>query len=176
MRRSLIGALVVLAILAGTAMAAQRPITGFGATTAAWNRAHTADPRFAPGAAYNPDPALRGEDHYRGVLHQDGHVTLYDYAFTGRSIASARALVLRTEFPPDVRVVWFVAKGSCALMLVRSAALARAIGRGPIGDAKGTSLIGFSSGVAADTYNPRSVNLASLSLYGLTPRSQAPPC
>jgi hypothetical protein len=170
------GCTVAGGTLVRDAQAASHPVTGFGATTAAWNRSHVADHKFAPGAAYNPNLALPGGDAYVAVLHEDGHVLNYDYHFTPRSISAAKTLVLRTEFPRDARVVWFIDKGSCAQMLVRSTTLARAIGKKPIGDKHGTALIEFSSGVAEDTYNARSVNDALVGLGTLTPKSKAPAC
>jgi hypothetical protein len=163
----------------GVAQAASSTITGFGATNAAWNRTHAADHRFAPGAVYNPDPAIPSGDHYAAVIHQYGHVTSYEYRFTPRSIAAAKRLVLQTELPSDSHLVWFVSKtaGGCSQMLVRSKRLARAIGKKPIGDTKGTVFIEFGTGVGGlDAYNVRSISDALLTLYGLVPRRDAPPC
>jgi len=51
-------------------------ITGFGATTEAWNSAHTADTRYAPGAAFDPTLGLgsdeRYNDRYFMVITDDG--------------------------------------------------------------------------------------------------------
>jgi hypothetical protein len=164
------------------AAASPRSITGFGATDAAWNRAHVADHSYAPGSAYDPDPSLpkangRTADKYYGVIHESGHVLNYSYRFHAQPISQAKTLVLRTEFPKDIRVVWFRAVGgSCAQMLVRSASLAQTIGRRPIGDTKGTALVEFSSGAAEDHYNARSVNDALVMLSPLVTRSDAPDC
>jgi hypothetical protein len=180
--RALILALLVTAMLAAGALGKSSPITGFGATDAAWNRAHQADHVFAPGAAYDPDPSLpkvngHTGDHYYAVIHENGHVLAYGYRFRPQSMASVKALVLRTEFPTDARVVWFISRvGNCALMLVQSSTLAHALGGKAIGDKKGTALVEFSSGVDEDTYSPRSVNDANLSLWDLTPKSGAPAC
>lgn len=166
---------VLVAAYVATGAAASSGITGFGATEAAWTRAHVEDRTYAAGAAYDPDPSLpkvngRTADRYYSVIHQDGHVLGYGYRFGSQGISHAKALVLRTQFPTDVRVVWFAVRGTCAQMLVRSARLASAIGRRPIGDKKGTALIGFSSG-EGDSYSAPSVNGAIITPSGLVSKS-----
>jgi hypothetical protein len=157
------------------------PLTGFGATTAAWNGAHTAVSGFTPGAVYDDDPALpkvNGNEgaHYAAVLHENGHVFNYDYRFTNRPIAAAKATVLRTEFPSDAKVAWFVVKRTCAFMLVKSKKVGKALGSKAIGDAPGTALVEFSSGLIDYSYNPHAVNDALLQVYSLVPKRQAPGC
>lgn len=156
-------------------------VTGFGARDVDWNRTHTADTVFAPGAVYNADPSLPGVNghdgaEYTAVQHTNGHVLGYEYHFANQPIEDARALVLRTEFPSDGRVVWFVRKETCAQMMVRSPRVGRELGTKAIGDAAGAALIEFSSGVNEDTYNPSSVNDALFLLLPLEPESQAPGC
>jgi hypothetical protein len=177
-----VGVLVSACVPICLAAASSSGITGFVATDAAWNRAHVADRSYATESAYDPDPSLpkangRTGDRYYGALHESGHVLNYGYRFRVQPISQAKALVLRTEFPEDVRVVSFRVVGdSCAQMLVRSATLARAIGRRPIGDTKGTALVEFSSGIAADHYNARSVNDALVMLSPLVTKGNAPDC
>lgn len=156
-------------------------VTGFGATTAAWNRTHVQAPDSARGAAYDPDPSLPPVNghtaaRYYAVTHEDGHVLGYDYRFHPLAISRAKALVLR-EFPSDVRVVWFrTVGGSCAQMLIRSATVGRALGTKKIGDKKGVALVEFSSGALEDSYSARSVNDALFMLYPLVTKSGAPAC
>jgi Protein of unknown function (DUF2510) len=69
-------------------------LTGFGATVSAWNAHHVADTKFAPNAAYNPDPALpsySGQDVYVAVLWQDGRALNYQMNIPGQSIRDAIA-------------------------------------------------------------------------------------
>ena len=146
-------------------------LTGFDATTAAWNGAHTAVAGFTPGAVYNADPALpkvNGHENadYDAVLHEGGRVDNYEYRFTNRPIAAARALVLQTEFPPDAKIAWFVTKRTCAQMLVTSATVGKHV----------AAFIEFSSGLNDYSYNPKAVNDALLSIYPVVPRSKAPGC
>jgi hypothetical protein len=156
-------------------------VTGFGARDVDWNRTHAADTVFAPGSAYNADLSLPGVNGHTGVdysavQHTNGHVLGYEYHFADLPIASAKALVLRTEFPSDARIVWFVRKDTCAQMMVRSAKVGHELGTKTIGDAAGAALVEFSSGVNEDTYNPSSVNDALFLLLPLESASQAPGC
>lgn len=172
---------LALSLTATAAATSLRSITGFGATTAAWNRAHVQDPNAAPGTAYDPDtslPKVNGHTaaRYYAVEHEDGHVLGYEYRFHPVAISSAEALVLR-EFPSDARVVWFRAVGaSCAQMLVRSAIVGRARSARKIGDPEGTALIEFSSGALEESYSARSVNDALFMIYPLVAKSGAPGC
>jgi hypothetical protein len=156
-------------------------VTGFGATDAAWNGAHTEDHDFAPGAVYDADPSLpqvNGHEgaHYVGVIHGSGHVISYDYMFNNRSIANARSDVLRTQFPADAKVAWFAVRGTCAQMMVTSATLAKTLVSKAIGDTDGSAFVEFSSGAAEDSYDPTAVNDATFLLLPLEPKNQAPGC
>lgn len=156
-------------------------ITGFGATDTAWNSAHTEDTDFASGAVYNADPSLPKVNghtgtHYAAVQHENGHVLGYEYRFLDEPIAAAKADVLRTQFPADVKVVWFARKATCAQMMVRSAALGLALSDPAIGDKVGSVLVEFSSGVAEDSYDPSAVNDALFLLLPLESKSKAPGC
>ena len=160
--------------------ASSTAITGFGATDAVWNQTHKAVAGFTPGAVYDADPSLPKVNgntgaRYNLVDHTNGHVDMYEYHFANMSISAAKANVLRTQFPSDVRIAWFVRMDTCAKMMVRSAKLARAIGTA-LEDKKGTALIEFSSGVNEDTYNPQSVNDALLMLSPLLTPRQAGTC
>ncbi len=166
---------------AGLAQATGTTLTGFGATDAAWNHAHSEDHKYPSGTAYDPDPTLpkvngRVADHYYAVQHVNGYVLFYSYRFRARPFLQAKALVLRTEFPADAQVVWFAnRRGLCAQMLVRSATVARAIGRRPVGDKKGTALVELTSG-AGDSYTARSVNNAGITQSHLVSKGSAPGC
>jgi hypothetical protein len=156
-------------------------VTGFGATDAAWNSAHTAVSGFAPGSVYDADPSLpkvNGHEgtHYVGVIHENGRVVSYDYMFTNRPIAMARSDVLRTQFPHDAKVAWFAVKSTCAQMMVTSATLAKALSSKAIGDKDGSAFVEFSSGAAENSYNPKAVNDATFLLLPLEPKNQAPGC
>lgn len=135
------------------------PLTGYGATRAAWDANHTEDPRAAPGAAYDQDPnlAVDGDytydDKYFGVSN-DPRITVYQMrAAPGTSISEAKSLAL-AEFPADATISWFQVRDTCAQMMVHSATLAQYAGDV---DPSGTGLIEFSSGSAADSYDPNSV-------------------
>jgi hypothetical protein len=107
-------------------------LTGFEATVADWNSAHTASAYCQPGSCYNDDPNLppsNGHEasDYFAVQANGGRITNYQMEFrpgTDQSQATTRAL---TEFPADVQVLWSVQKGSCSQMEVSSAAMSAAL-------------------------------------------------
>jgi hypothetical protein len=144
-------------------------VTGFGATDAAWNSSHTADPHSLPGTAYDPDPSLPKvnggvADRYYAVQHEGGTVTQYEYRFANVPIAAAKAGVLRTEFPLDAKIKWFAVKRGCAQMMVTSKTLGRGLG----------ALVEFSSEPHDNLYNPRVVNDALF--LGLPPKTKVADC
>jgi PASTA domain len=163
---------------------AQPTLTGIGTTDADWEANHEPDPEFAPGSAYDPDPSLvpPGGDpafssRYYGVLHSGGRIESYEMRFApGTSISEAKSDTL-AEFPDDAKVDWFHTvpatklAGACAQMQVSSATLVSALGRGPT-----AGLVEFSSGEAADTYDPESVSSAILFLQSPKPASKALGC
>jgi hypothetical protein len=108
-------------------------VTGFGATTAAWNEAHTEDTNYTHEAAYNPNLSLPENDghpgdEYTDVIHSGGLVTQYEYHSVSMSASDARAAILAGQFPHDATIIHYHELPTCALMLVRSAALAHALG------------------------------------------------
>lgn len=138
-------------------------LTGFAASSKAWDAHHREDKTLAPGAAYDPETSLirsaqddqRGVDRYYGVEPQDGRVTVYSMRFPpGTDIGRAQRSLLRTEFPSDARIAWAKRRTTCSQMYVQSAAVARATGGGAI--------VEFSSGRAGDRYDPRDVWSATL--------------
>jgi hypothetical protein len=163
---------------------AGQTITGIGATDADWEDNHEPDPEFAEGSAYDPDPSLvpPGGDpafssRYYLVTHTGGRVESYEIRFApGTSIDEAREDAL-AEFPGGARVDWFRTvpatklAGACAQMQVSSATLEGELGRGPI-----AGLVEFSSGEAANSYNPEAVSTATLLLFPPKPPSKALGC
>jgi hypothetical protein len=134
------------------------PLSGFGATVAAWNDRHRMDPRFALNSAYDPDPTLarggdeRFDDRYFGVTPIDGRMLRYEMRFPpGTSVDAAKQRVLRSEFPTDAKVVGFRRRSTCAVMNVRSPTLARVLHDGA------TASVEFGSGENDDSYDPADV-------------------
>jgi hypothetical protein len=174
---------------ATTASAPSEPkpgeLTGWGATDAAWNSAHTEDSQFSSGSVYNQNPSLQEINghtgaEYTAVIHQDGHVLNYYYTFQNKSISEAKADVLSSQFPTETHIVWFADKGSCADMLVQSDALRKALSVKTIGDNEGTALVEFGSGESgAESYDESTVTNALIMLpAGANPSgsSTAPGC
>jgi hypothetical protein len=155
---------------------ATNAVTALGATSAEWGSTHTADRQFAPGSVYDADSRAPNGALYSAVVHQDGHVLQYDYSFADRPVAKAQARVLESQFPPGAKVVWFVSKPTCAQMLVKSATLARQLGVKSVGDRTGTALVELLSGATDTSYDPTSVNEASLQSFPLIRPSHSPNC
>jgi hypothetical protein len=139
-------------------------ITGYGAAVDAWNGAHSADPNFNPGSAYDPDPSLardgdiQHDDKYYAVNPLGGFITDYSERFaTGTTIAAARAAVL-AEFPTDATTIWVAVKDSCAQEVVQSPTVGAALAAQ--GDPKGWALVEFSSGPASDHYDSSDISEA----------------
>lgn len=131
-------------------------LTGLGATSAAWNSHHRADPRFARGSSYDPEHDLvaregeRFDDRYYGVTRMGGKVMLYNMRFPpGTTIAEARQEIMRSEFPKDTRVSSFRELSTCALMTVESKALLRVT--------KLKGYVEFTSGESTLEYHPNDV-------------------
>jgi hypothetical protein len=147
-----------------TATPEAEELTGWGATTAAWNSHHTKDSRYS--ADYNETSAVpesNGQpgDEYVEVDHGSGRVTEYTYNFPSKPIAEARADVLQSQLPPGTHIVWFTTKGICAQMLVQSEALRKALRE----DTEGTAFVEFgsekpSSETYSESYDPRAVTNA----------------
>lgn len=122
------------ATAAKTAAPASTPgVTGFGAADGSWDEAHTEDTNYAHEAAYDTNPSLPENDghpgdEYTDVKHGDGHVTGYEYHFQSESATEARSAILAEQFPPDATVVGYKELATCAVMLVKSAAVAPLLG------------------------------------------------
>src|ERR1700721_2404441 len=82
-------------------------VTGLGATDAAWSSTHTADTKFSPGIVYDADSSISTGAQYSAVVHQNGYVLQYNYSFANTPVAQAKTRVLKSQLPPDAKVVWF---------------------------------------------------------------------
>ena len=115
-------------------------LTGFGASSAAWNAHHQADPQ-------RPDfflPALNdGLDRYTFVLcTRDARVAAYHLNFTPLITLAEARRAFRTELPPDAVLVYDTVGSGCEHIQYRSPALARALGDGdPDGVADATIIL-----------------------------------
>lgn len=102
-------------------------LTRFGALVADWKAHHVADPHYAAGRAYNPDPQLPGylgSDRYSGVQVSNGRVTWYRINLRDPvPLATAQQLAL-AELPDDARMLWTSRADGCAFTGLRSTALA----------------------------------------------------
>ena len=159
-------------------------ITGYGATVADWNSAHTQAPFCAPGGCYDPDPSLaqvNGHEgvRYFGVSPSNGRVLDYSMAFahgTPQSIASATVM---REFPSDVAVLWTTTKATCYQMEVTSATLGGVLGSPQIGDPQGDVFVEFDSDEDTggnSSYAGDSVREALLGLGSYATAGSAPAC
>lgn len=104
-----------------------RPLTGFGATRAAWDAAHQPAPGgFAPGSAYGP--LLDGKQPTYAAVFGDEHILGFSYYAPARtSLNDLRALIGR-EFPGDAVLIDSYTDGDCRIESYKSAALEQAIG------------------------------------------------
>jgi hypothetical protein len=110
----------------GAAGGTADPLTGFGASFAAWTAHHQADPQ-------RPDfflPALNdGLDRYTFVLcTQNGRVVAYHLNFTPLITLSEAKRAYRSELPWDAVLVYDTVNSGCEHIQYRSPALARAFG------------------------------------------------
>jgi hypothetical protein len=162
---------------AGTSKVA---LTGFGATASEWNAHHTADHRFAPNAAYNPDPALpsySGQDVYVAVQWEDGRALDYEMNIPGESIRRAIARALE-ELPPDGRELWGVKRDGCYQAELTSPTLGRALSAPGIGDPEGGVFVEFETLLpdGSQVYESRDVNGILIGLGSYTTAASAPAC
>jgi hypothetical protein len=141
-------------------------VTGFGATRDDWNRSHISDPRFAPNAAYNPDPTLSDQAHDDRyiVTSGPGRVLSYEMRLPGTpDIKTAKSESLR-EFPSDASILWYSQKPTCYQMEIESRALGAALS-----DSQGAALVEFQTLTpdGKDVYNQADNNdiFFNLGLY-----------
>lgn len=126
-------------------------LTGFGATVAAWNGAHTPDTDYDPGTVYDPDPSLPpvyGNEgaRYVAVLAVEGRVTNYTENLGALTLANAESVVGR-EFPSDTRVLWSQQLTGCTQVELASPTLHRVLGDKGTGDVQ-VEYFGGSAGYA----------------------------
>lgn len=144
-------------------------VTGFGATAAAWNANHTEDTNFNHEAAYNPNSSLpevdgRPGDEYGDVTQTNGRVTGYEYHFQSESVKQAQSAILRGQFPADATIFHYEPLDTCAIMLVKSPTLTRALGLPSGTPPAQISLEDVSSETGESApFDPASVNLAIVS-------------
>jgi hypothetical protein len=115
-------------------------LTGYGATVARWNATHHADPSYAGGSAYNPDPSLppangRTADTYVAVQPLGGRVTDYMMNMAATSLSGAETVVAH-EFPADTHVLWTQPLAGCTIVEYASATVRGALGNTDTGDAQ----------------------------------------
>jgi len=147
----------------GDAPESTTELTGFGATTPAWNAHHEPDQRFDPGAAYDPDPAVgRGKEpdtnsRYYGVVHQRGRVVFYYMRFpAGTTEQEAKESVLASEFPKDAEVS-LERLNSCAQMVVTSPHVAK--------ETRGAAIVEFTTGeIGGERYDENDIWGAAVGL------------
>jgi len=119
------------------AVAATTPgpaLTGFGATLAQWNAAHTLDASVPAGNAYLPRVVgdTDGTDTWQVVMAPSGRVNSYTLNLAPTTLRAAEARV-RQELPPDARLLWKHTFGNtCAQEQFESATLAAVLGDGQV--------------------------------------------
>lgn len=143
-------------------------ITGFGATYAAWSSAHSAASGYAPGAVWGPI-VTPGQHQYSGVLWDHStpkptdvtvQYTLNFPSHTGAQEATLEALL---EFPRDARVVHTTTgDGTCKVLFIKSADLAKHFNRLGSGFAGDQPYIELESNGGSTHFDPGSVSDALL--------------
>lgn len=155
-------------------------LTGFGATVSAWNAHHTADTRFAPNAAYNPDPALpsySGQDVYVAVQWQVGRAMDYQMNIPGQPIHDAVARALQ-ELPRDAHELWGAKRDTCYQAELTSRTLGRALSARAIGDPEGEVFVEFDTILpdGSSIYKSTDVNEILVGLGSYPTVASAPAC
>jgi hypothetical protein len=155
-------------------------LTGFGATLSAWNAHHTADTKYAPNAAYNPDPALppySGQDVYVAVQWQDGRAMNYQMNIPGQPIRDAVARALQ-ELPPDAHEVWGAKRDTCYQAELTSRTLGRALSARAIGDPEGDVFVEFDTILpdGSSIYKRTDVNEILVGLGSYSTAASGPAC
>jgi len=167
-----------------TTITARGTLTGFGATLSAWNAHHTADPKFDPDSAYDPDPTLPaylGQDVYVAVQWQDGRATNYQMNILGQSIRDAIARALQ-ELPADAHELWGARLNTdnltCYQAELISPTLGRVLAAPPIDDPQGAVLAEFQTMFPDGTasYKSTDVNGILLGLGSYPTAASAPGC
>lgn len=124
--------------ISATSTAATDRLTGFGATQAAWDAHHTADPDKMASGVYNQDPALpktkdgQPNNDYVGLTADNGRVDSYNLVFTARTTAAALDVV-KAELPADAVlgkpvVTTGLVDSKCLILTATSATVGKALG------------------------------------------------
>jgi hypothetical protein len=159
-------------------------LTGFGATVSVWNAHHTADPKFDPDSAYDPDPSLPsylGQDVYVAVQWQDEKAVNYQMNIPGQSIHDAIARALQ-ELPAHAHELWGARMDTGGLTCYQAELISPALGRvlaaSPIDDPQGAVLAEFQTMLPDGTssYKSTDVNAILLGLGGYPTAASAPGC
>ena len=142
-------------------------MSGFGATLAQWNAAHTLDLSVPARNAYLPQiPNSGGEDTWQVVMEVNGRVSSYTLNVVSSSLKSAEERA-RQELPTEARVLWTHTFGdTCAQEQFWSAALAAALGDGQVN-------VEFDNAVSS---NVTPVTEELFSTYDALTVAQAPHC
>jgi hypothetical protein len=154
-------------------------LTGFGATDAAWAATHQADPRYAPGDAYDPTPGFgldgQHDDRFFSVIHEGGRVVGFSMNEPAHATTQvAIGLVLQT-LPADAVVLWTTTRPSCFLAEMGSTTLRKALG----GPTAGEVFVEFDSDAAKSGqpyWDPRNVTEAIVMAAAISQPSAAPGC
>jgi hypothetical protein len=158
-------------------------ITGFGATLNAWNSHHTADTKFDPNSAYDPDPSLPsylGQDVYVSVQWQDDRAIDYQMDILGLPIHQAIARALR-ELPSDAHELWGAKQDSQGLTCYQAELISPTLGHvlAALGDPQGAVLAEFQTMLPSGTlssYKRTDVNGVLLGLGSYPTAASAPGC
>jgi len=152
------------------------PITGIGATSAAWDAHHTVDPKVPGGSAFGP--TVDGQDEYTEVTATNGIVTSFVLTLPSGTSQPAAEQQALAQLPSDAVVTASGPVGpdavgnTCFYLNATSARLARALAASPVGDTQGVvgiELATNTTGVAAAPYNPGNVNSVTLATEAFLP-------
>jgi hypothetical protein len=157
-------------------------LTGFAATSEAWDRHHAAakGKQFANGAVYNLEKSLDkavGPYVYTGVTRTDkGRVSSYYRSFVpGTSLEAAKKLILQ-ELPADTKVLWEREFDTCVQIEYRSKTLSR-LAKSDDGLTNGVSVALVNIGDDGDlTGSLGSINSSVVGIGFTDKASDAPPC
>jgi hypothetical protein len=167
-----------------TAGTSNDALTGLGATVNVWNAHHTADPKFEPDSAYDPDPTLPsylGQDVYVAVQWQDGRATNYQMNIPGQPIRAAIERALQ-ELPADARELWGAQLDTddltCYQTELISPTLGRVLAAPSIDDPQGAVLAEFQTMFLDGTasYKGTDVNEILLGLGSYPTAASSPGC
>jgi hypothetical protein len=138
---------IVLLAAAGGAGAAQRELTGYGATRKAWYAHHkpAESSILIPGCCFGPRQN-DGQFRYYNVQFSGTRVFMYNMDFGPRKSSSDAREQMKRELPPDARLVAHKRKGRCEQFQYRSARAKRALGKALIG-------IEFASSATGGSYD-----------------------